>query len=94
MNTQRFVDSTDGVRIAVYRQGDGNAPILVLAHGHRDTHRVWDPVVGLLGDRFTIVRYDLRGAGDSTAPAATASYRLDRFADDFAAVLDLSLIHI
>ena len=88
MSTQRIVHSADGVRIAVHQQGAGDGPILVLVHGHRGTNRVWDPVVELLGDRFTIVRYDLRGAGDSDAPAATSAYRLDRFADDFAAVAD------
>lgn len=87
MSTKRFVESTDGVQIAVHEQGDGGAPILVLVHGHPGTHRVWDPVVELLGDRFRIVRYDVRGAGDSTSPSATAAYRLDRFADDFAAVV-------
>lgn len=86
--TQRFVQSSDGVRIAVYEDGDRNGPTVVLIHGHPDSHRLWDPIVALLADRFRIVRYDNRGAGDSTVPKRTAAYRIGRFADDFAAVID------
>jgi NAD(P)-dependent dehydrogenase (short-subunit alcohol dehydrogenase family)/pimeloyl-ACP methyl ester carboxylesterase len=88
VSTQRFVKSSDGTRIAVYEQGNPSGPTLVLVHGYPDTHSVWDAVVTLLADRFRIVRYDTRGAGDSDAPRPTSAYRMDRFADDFAAVVD------
>ncbi|CAA0128060.1 putative oxidoreductase EphD [Mycolicibacterium vanbaalenii] len=86
--TRRFVETSDGVRIAVHEEGSANGPTLVLAHGHPDTHRVWDSVVPLLEARYRIIRYDNRGAGDSTAPKATSAYTMQRFADDFAAVID------
>ena len=86
--TQRYVDSSDGVRIAVYEQGNPDGPTLVLAHGYPDTHRLWDPIVPLLADRFRIIRYDNRGAGESSEPKRTSAYRMERFADDFAAVID------
>lgn len=88
MTTQRFVQSSDGVRIAVYDEGDASGPTLVLVHGHPDTHRIWDPVVALLRDRFRIVRYDIRGAGESDAPKHVSTYGADKYADDFAAVID------
>ncbi|WNG85662.1 SDR family oxidoreductase [Mycobacterium sp. ITM-2016-00317] len=88
MSSQRFVQSSDGVRIAVFEQGDPGGPTLVLVHGLGGTHRVWDSVVELLTDRFRIVRYDLRGAGESGAPDQTSAYALSRYADDFAAVVD------
>lgn len=88
MSSQRFVQSSDGVRIAVFEQGDPGGPTLVLVHGLGDTHRVWDPVVELLADRFRIVRYDLRGTGESGVPDRTSAYVLSRYADDFAAVVD------
>ncbi|MGZ8801202.1 MAG: SDR family oxidoreductase [Mycobacterium sp.] len=86
--TQRYVESSDGVRIAVYEEGNPDGPTLVLAHGYPDTHRLWDAVVPLLADRFRIIRYDNRGAGNSTAPKRTSAYTMERFADDFAAVID------
>ncbi|MCB0950483.1 MAG: SDR family oxidoreductase [Mycobacterium sp.] len=86
--TQRFVQSSDDVRLAVYEHGDPSGPTVVLVHGHPDSHRVWDPIVALLADRFRVVRYDNRGVGDSTVPKRTSSYRVERFADDFGAVVD------
>lgn len=88
MSTQRFVESSDGVRIAVYEEGAPNGPTVVLVHGHPETHEAWDAVVALLADRFRIVRYDTRGAGRSDAPQRTSGFRLERYADDVAAVLD------
>lgn len=83
---QRFVDSADGVRIAVYEQGNPDGPTVVLAHGFPDSHVLWDGVVPLLAERFRIIRYDNRGVGLSSAPKPVSAYAMARFADDFAAV--------
>ena len=85
--TQRFVDSGDGVRIAVYEEGNSDGPTLVLPHGWPDSHVLWDGVVPLLADRFRIVRYDNRGAGKSSVPKPVSAYTMARLADDFAAVI-------
>ncbi len=85
--TTRYVDSSDGTRIAVYEEGNPDGPTLVLVHGWPDSHVLWDGVVPLLADRFRIIRYDNRGAGDSSVPAKASSYAMARFADDFAAVI-------
>lgn len=84
--TERFVDSADGTRIAVYEQGDPDGPTLVLVHGWPDSHVLWDAVVPLLADRFRVIRYDNRGVGKSAVPKPFSSYTMARFADDFAAV--------
>ena len=86
---QRFVDSSDGTRIAIYEQGQADRPTVVMAHGWPDSHVLWDGVVAELGDRYRIVRYDNRGAGASDVPKPVAAYTMERFADDLAAVLDL-----
>ncbi|MDH6195017.1 NAD(P)-dependent dehydrogenase (short-subunit alcohol dehydrogenase family)/pimeloyl-ACP methyl ester carboxylesterase [Mycobacterium frederiksbergense] len=85
---QRFVVSSDGTRIAVYEQGDPQRPTLVMAHGWPDSHVLWNGVTGELEDRFHIVRYDNRGAGASDVPKPVAAYRMERFADDLAAVIE------
>ncbi|MGE2722900.1 SDR family oxidoreductase [Mycolicibacterium celeriflavum] len=84
---QRFVDSTDDVRIAVYEEGNPDRPTLVLVHGWPDSHVLWDGVVPLLADRFRIVRYDNRGVGESTGPKRVSAYRMSTYADDFEAVV-------
>lgn len=85
---QRFVDSQDGTRIAVYEQGDPERPTLVMAHGWPDSHVLWDGVVAEIGDRYRIVRYDNRGAGASEVPKRISAYTMERFADDLSAVID------
>ena len=47
--TERFVDSVDGVRIAVYEQGNPDGPTVVLVHGWPDSHVLWDGVVAAAG---------------------------------------------
>jgi NAD(P)-dependent dehydrogenase (short-subunit alcohol dehydrogenase family)/pimeloyl-ACP methyl ester carboxylesterase len=83
---QRFVDSADGVRIAVYEEGNPEGPPVVLVHGFPDSHVLWDGVVPLLAERFRIIRYDNRGVGRSSVPKPVSAYTMARFADDFAAV--------
>ncbi len=83
---QRFVDSADGARIAVYEEGNPEGPTVVLVHGFPDSHVLWDGVVPLLAERFRIIRYDNRGVGMSSVPKPVSAYTMDRFADDFAAV--------
>ncbi len=85
--TERFVDSADGVRIAVYEQGNPNGPTLVMAHGWPDSHVLWDGVVARLADRFRIIRYDNRGVGKSTVPKPISAYTISRLADDLSAVI-------
>ncbi|MBA2950158.1 SDR family oxidoreductase [Streptomyces himalayensis] len=77
-----------GVALAVYEQGDPAKPTVMLVHGYPDTHRVWDDVSAALAEDHHVVRYDVRGAGRSGAPARRAGYRLPQLADDLFAVAD------
>ncbi|WP_027928611.1 alpha/beta fold hydrolase [Amycolatopsis thermoflava] len=80
--------SRDGTRIAVAEAGDPTAPTVVCVHGYPDDRSVWDGVAARLADRFHVVTYDVRGAGESDRPARREGYALDRLAEDLAAVLD------
>jgi pimeloyl-ACP methyl ester carboxylesterase len=77
----------DGIELAVFEQGPEGAPTIVLVHGYPDTHAVWDGVAAALADRFHVVRYDVRGAGQSEIPRRRVDYRLDRLAGDLRAVI-------
>jgi pimeloyl-ACP methyl ester carboxylesterase len=85
---ERYVRSSDGVRLAVYESGNPDGPVLVAVHGFPDNHAVWDGVAAELGDQFRVVTYDVRGAGRSDKPAGRAAYRIARLGDDLVAVLD------
>jgi NAD(P)-dependent dehydrogenase (short-subunit alcohol dehydrogenase family)/pimeloyl-ACP methyl ester carboxylesterase len=83
---QQFVESADGVRIAVYEDGNREGPTVVLVHGWPDSHVLWDGVVPRLTERFRVIRYDNRGVGMSSVPKPVSAYTMARYADDFAAV--------
>jgi 3-oxoadipate enol-lactonase len=62
--------------------GGDRTPVVLVNPGW-STARIWTPVMGLLADRFRLIRYDDRGVGRSPAP----SVPFTRLAD-LRAVLD------
>lgn len=78
------VESADGTQIAVDREGQG--PALILVDGAFG-HRAFGPNVKLaplLAQRFTVYRYDRRGRGDS---GDTPPYAVEREVEDLQAVI-------
>ncbi|WP_082995877.1 alpha/beta fold hydrolase [Mycobacterium alsense] len=84
------VTASDGVTLAVhaYTEIDRRRPTVLAIHGYPDNHHVWDGVAEQLSDRFNVVAYDVRGAGESSRPAGRIGYRLTRLAADVGAVID------
>jgi pimeloyl-ACP methyl ester carboxylesterase len=82
-----FTVQARDVRLAVTVNGPPDAPTVVFIHGYPDTKEEWNQVRERLTDLRTVA-YDVRGAGESTAPRRAAAYDLDRLADDLEAVLD------
>lgn len=64
---------------------EGQGPTVVLSHGLGCTLGMWDEVVALLKNDFTLLRYDHRGHGKSDAPAGP--YTLEMLADDAAGLI-------
>ena len=88
----RFVESGD-VRLAVYTRGAAPSakrprPTVLLVHGYPDSAEVWADVAERLSKQFHVVAYDVRGAGQSDKPRATAAYALEHLVADMAAVVD------
>lgn len=75
------VTSADGTRIAYRRTGAG--PPLVLVHGTGVDHHVWDDVVPLFADSYTVLAVDRRGRGES---GDAADYSIRREFEDLEAV--------
>jgi short-subunit dehydrogenase/pimeloyl-ACP methyl ester carboxylesterase len=84
------VTASDGVPLAVHRYTgiDPQRPTILAIHGYPDNHHVWDGVAELLGERYNVVAYDVRGAGESGHPADKAGYRFDQLVSDIGAVID------
>ncbi len=86
------VPTPDGLTLAAQVQGDPQAPEIVFIHGLRQSRLSWDrqfadPAL----TKFRLVRFDLRGHGDSDKPAAPEAYAdAGRWADDLAAVIAMA----
>ncbi len=65
---------------------EGRGPALALVHGVSSRLETWDPIVARLRDRFTLLRFDLRGHGESGKPPGP--YSLEDFVADLAGLLD------
>lgn len=77
-----------GLPLAVQDHGGADdAPTVLLVHGYPDDHHVWDLVVPHLLADHRVVTFDVRGAGDSAAPADRSGYRLEHLVADIAIVI-------
>src|SRR4051794_5453690 len=74
--------SPDGTEIAYVTDGAG--PRLVIVGGAMSTREGGAPLLPLLSERFTVVRYDRRGRGDS---GDTPPYAPERELEDLEAVI-------
>ncbi|MEH0574221.1 MULTISPECIES: alpha/beta hydrolase [Streptomyces] len=72
--------ASDGTRLAHHESGDG-PPLVCLPGGPMQSAAYLGDLGGLSAHR-RLIGLDLRGTGESAAPADTASYRCDRQVDD------------
>lgn len=88
--TATNVTASDGVTLAVHPYGeiDQRRPTILAVHGYPDNHHVWDGVAAELADRYNVVTYDVRGAGDSSEPADRSGYRFPQLVSDIGTVID------
>jgi 3-oxoadipate enol-lactonase len=75
-----------GLEIAYRQEGKAGAPAVLLSHSVLSDHRMWDPLVQRLAADYSVLRYDTRGHGRSSAPPAP--YTLAQMADDVPVLLD------
>lgn len=77
----------NGIRLNVLIAGEG--PAVLLVHGFPDCLDVWRrQVPALVAAGYRVIAPDLRGCGQSEAPAGRASYRAEQLVADLAALLD------
>jgi pimeloyl-ACP methyl ester carboxylesterase len=57
----------DRVKLHYLTAGHGTA--LILLHGYAETSLMWQPIIPVLAERFTVIAPDLPGIGDSDIPA-------------------------
>ena len=67
-------------------EGPASAPVIVLGHSLGTSHRLWDPQVPALLERFRVLRCDFRGHGQSATPPGP--YRMDDLGGDVLALTE------
>ena len=75
----------NGTELYYELHGKEGAPWLIFSHSLACTVRMWDPQIAAFKDRYRILTYDMRGHGQSAAPAGP--YTLDMLADDVLALM-------
>ncbi|MBV8376398.1 MAG: alpha/beta fold hydrolase [Verrucomicrobia bacterium] len=76
----------NGYKLAYSLQGALDRPAVVLSHALATSMDIWGYQLPLLARRFLVLRYDLRGHGESGTPGD--SYTLQELASDVSALLD------
>lgn len=76
----------DGV--GIHYEVHGSGPVILLSHGYSATAEMWRGQIASLTQRHTLVTWDMRGHGQSDAPADLAAYSADHTVVDMAALLD------
>ncbi|BBX19144.1 3-oxoadipate enol-lactonase [Mycolicibacterium duvalii] len=79
-------ENSTEVTVHAVDSGRRDGPVVVLSNSLGSTHRMWDPQLAALEERFRVIRYDTRGHGSSPIPGGP--YRIDDLAGDLLALLD------
>jgi 3-oxoadipate enol-lactonase len=81
-----FITTGDNVRIAYRFDGAEHLPVLILSNSIATTYHMWDGEVDALSQHFRVLRYDMRGHGESSVPMG--AYSLDRLGRDVVEMMD------
>ena len=75
----------------IFCRTHGIGPPLLLLHGYPQTHLIWHKTAPSLSEHFTVIAADLRGYGDSMAPASDDKHQMyskRSMAEDMIHVMD------
>ena len=72
----------------IHAEVTGRGPAVLLTHGFTGSSRDWAKLVPRLAERYTVIRWDLRGHGKSDSPDDPAQYSLELALGDMAELLD------
>jgi 3-oxoadipate enol-lactonase len=76
----------NGIKIDYRVDGKEGAPYVTFVTGIANDHTMWDAQVAALGKDFRILRYDLRGHGDTQA--TEGDYSIDLLVKDLSGLLN------
>lgn len=78
--------NVNGIDTRYVLSNEGGGPWLTFIHQLGGDLSIWDQFAGYFRNDYTVLRYDMRGHGQTAVP--TAPYSIADLADDLAALLD------
>lgn len=76
----------NNIQLHYQLEGDKDAPVLMLCNSLGTTLEMWEPQMATLLTQFQVLRYDVRGHGQSQVPPGP--YSIDQLGQDALALLD------
>jgi len=83
---------SNGIQINCELSGKEDAPVVLLSHSLGCSMVMWNPQLKVLESQFRVLRYDMRGHGNSDA--TPGAYTLDQLAADVMGLMDALKIDI
>ena len=77
---------TNGINLYYELSGQPEAPVVVLSHSLGSSMVMWEPQLAVLEARFRVLRYDMRGHGESEV--TMGAYTLEMLGQDVVGLLD------
>ena len=77
---------SNGIKIYCELSGKPDAPVVVLSHSLGSSMVMWEPQLTVLEPDFRVVRYDMRGHGESEVSGG--AYSLEMLGQDVVGLLD------
>ena len=77
-----------GATLHVEVDGPVDAPAVLLWNGAGCTTHMWDLVIPRLDDKLRVIRFDIRGTGQSIPATDPSQFTFERYALDADAILD------
>jgi epoxide hydrolase 4 len=87
IRTGEFVQTAPSVRLHLAQCGRPDAPLVLFLHGFPEFWYAWREVLPAFGRDWHAVAPDLRGFGQSSAPADPKAYRIKHLVQDIATLV-------
>ena len=81
-----FISLPNGVQVHLRDEGDTEAPVIVLVHGHSEDLHTWNNLAKHLISDFRVIRFDLRRHG-LTGPSPDKEYKLENYVSDLSMLI-------
>ena len=72
----------------LYYEDEGAGPAILLTHGFVASTGMWDGQAAAFREQYRVIRWDMRGHGQTECPDDQSAYGQDITVADMAAILD------